>query len=573
MVMRRQMIKTISILLVTSFLFSACGGKQKQDNADIKKPDVEKKVVEIITASDPAKVPEAAKNRKDTLIVGGTGAGGNFNPIYSESFYDLNVSSLVFDGMIDNDKVGKPIPLIAKEWKISEDGKTYTFLLNEGVKFSNGDEVTADDVAFTFTAMCDPKYDGPRTNAVEKLLGYKEYKKGDAKEVAGIKVEGKYKISFSFTEVKASAIYDFAFGIMPKKVYGFEKGEIQKIKDLLLQPVGAGPYKLKKYTAGQEASFEKNDTYWRGTPKIAYIVVKVSNNQSTVQEIKAGLIDVDKVTARIENVTILKEAGFVNLQLYPANNYAYIGLNLRDPLFKDKNVRKALMYGFDRKSFVKAYYKEYGQVVNSHISPVSWAYTDELENYDYNVEKANQLLDAAGWAKKEDGFRYKEDIKFEINWLTYSGSTYVDNLIPLLKENWKKIGISLNPVIMEFAALSEKVFDKQEFQMYNMAWALSIDPDPSGIFSKSQNTLGGFNSVGWYPDKSEELISRGLKETNVEKRAEIYREWIKLVNDDLPYLFLTMSKDMYAISSRVKNMELSPYRKWTQDIHKVELAE
>lgn len=571
--MQRRVIKFVSILLVSSILLSACKGQQKQNNDNEKKPSVEKQYVEIIPASDPAKIPEAAKNRKDTLIVGGTNPGGNFNPIYSNSLYDVNVSNLVFDGMIDNDKEGNPIPLIAKEWKISEDGKTYTFTLNEGVKFSNGDEVTSDDVAFTFTAMCDPKYDGPRSDAVEKLVGYKEYKKGEAAEVAGIKVDGKYKISFTFTEVKASAIYDFAFGIMPKKVYGFEKGGIQKIKDLFLQPIGAGPYKLKSYTPGQEALFEKNDGYWRGTPKIANISMKVLNNQSNVQELKAGILDIDKVPARTENVTILKEAGFINLQLYPANNYAYIGLNLRDALFQDKNVRKALMYGFDRKGFVKAYYKEYGQVINSHVSPVSWAYTDELENYDYNPDKANALLDGAGWIKNEDGFRYKDGKKFEINWMTYSGSTYVDNLIPILKENWKKIGVDLKPVVMDFSVLSEKVYDKQEFQMYNMAWALSIDPDPSLIFSKSQDTLGGFNSVGWHPDKSEELITKALKETNLSKRAEIYKEWIKLVNDELPYLFVSMSKDMYAISSRVKNMELSPYRKWVQDIHKVELVQ
>jgi len=109
--------------------------------------------------------------------------------------------------------------------------------------------------------------------------------------------------------------------------------------------------------------------------------------------------------------------------------------------------------------------------------------------------------------------------------------------------------------------------------MYNMAWNLSIDPDPSGIFGASQDVMGGFNSVGWHPEKSEELMKKGLQETDLQKRAAIYKEWAALINDELPYLFLNTNKDMWAVSSRVKNMNLSSYIDWAVDIHKVELTQ
>lgn len=578
--MKKRTLSLLSLIVASSVLLSACGQKPAAPNtsgtpnaSNAQKPAVDKKVSELIAATDPAKLPEAAKNRKDTLIVGTTAPSGKFNPIYSDSVYDSWVASLVFDGMLDNDKEGKPTPLVAKEWKVSEDGKTYTFILNEGVKFSNGEELTAEDVKFTFTAIADPKYDGPRADAVEGLVGYKEYKEGDAKEISGIKVEGKYKISFTLKEVKAPAIYDFAYGIMPKSVYGFEKGGIQKVKDLLLKPIGAGPYKLKDYKPGQEVVFEKNDGYWRGAPKIPNIIMKVTNAQTNIQELKSGGVDIDRVAANPQNITMLKDSGFLNLQLYLANQYGYIGWNLRNPMFADKNVRQALVYGFDRAGFVQSYYQGYASVANAPVSPVSWAYTDEVNQYPYDVAKAEQMLDAAGWKKNADGWRYKDGKKFEIHWQTYTGSKYVDSLIPILKENWKKIGVDLIPELMEFATLSEKVYDKQEFEMYNMAWSLSIDPDPSGIFGKAQDTLGGFNSVGWHPDKSEELIAKGLKETDQAKRAAIYKEWVKLANDELPYIFLNQSKDMYALSSRVKNIDLSAYVSWVKDVHKAELAQ
>jgi peptide/nickel transport system substrate-binding protein len=571
--MKRKAIAFLGLVVASSVLLSACGQKPVDGpgTPGANKPD--KKVSETIKAADPAKLPEVAKNRKDTLIVGTTAPSGKFNPIYSDSVYDGWVSDLVFNGLVTNDKEGAPEALVAKEWKISDDGKTYTFTLREGVKFSNGEELTAEDVKFTFTAIADPKYDGPRADAVEGLVGYDEYKNGDATEISGIKVDGKYKISFTLKEVKAPAIYDFTYGIMPKSVYAFEKGDIQKVKDLLLKPVGSGPYKLTDYKPGQEVVFEKNENYWRGAPKINRVIMKVTNAQTNIQELQAGGVDIDRIAANPQNIQMLKDAGFLDLQLFLANSYGYIGWNLRDPLFKDKNIRHALMYGLNRKGFVDAYFKGYAEPCNAPVSPVSWAYTEEVNQYPYDKEKANKLLDDAGWKKEADGWRYKDGKKFTVNWMTYTGSKYVDALIPIMQENWKEIGVEVVPELMEFATLAEKVYDKQEFQMYNMAWSLSIDPDPSGIFGKSQAELGGFNSVGWLDPKSEELMQKGLKETNQEERAKIYKEWVKLANDELPYLFLSQSKDMYAVSSRVSGIEFSAYRTWVYDVWKAELAQ
>lgn len=566
--MKKKTLSILSLLLVSVMLFASCGTSSKESGIN-----KEKGLAQIIAAETPEKLPAVAKSdaRKDTLIVGTTAPDGKFNPIYSSSVYDSWVVSLIMDGMTTNDPEGEPQPLVAKDWKISEDGKTYTFHLNKNVKFSDGKPVTADDVAFTYTAMCDPSYDGPRADAVEKLVGYKEYKDGSATSVEGIKVVDKNTITFTLTDVKAPAIYDFSYGIMEKEYYNFEKGNMQKIKDLFQKPIGCGPYKLKQYKPGQEVVFERNDNYWRGKPKIANVIMKVTNAQTVIQELTTGGVDIDGVAVKPENVDMLKKAGFLNLNIYPANNYGYIGWNMRLPMFADKNVRKALVYGFNRKGFVDAYYKGYADVCNSPISPVSWAYSEDIDKYDYDPQKAEELLDAAGWKKGSDGFRYKDGKKFTIHWLTYTGSKYVDALIPLLKNDWQKIGVEVIPELMEFAALSDKVYEQQDFELYNMAWSLSIDPDPSGIFGKTQLEKGGFNSVGWNNEESFKLMDEGLKETDQAKRKEIYQNWAKLANDELPYIFLNQGKEMYAVSSRVKNITFGPYKDWTMDIHKVEL--
>ncbi|MBZ9688665.1 ABC transporter substrate-binding protein [Clostridium estertheticum] len=566
--MKKKVVGFLCLAMSMTLLFSGCGkGASGGAGKDLK-------ASEVLAAANPEKLPQTAGNRKDTLIIGFTAPEGKFNPIYTSSVDDSYVTSLVFEGLMSNDVQGNPIGKVAKKWKISEDNKTYTFTLNKGIKFSNGEELTARDVEFTFTSICDPKYDGPRSDAVDKLVGYKEYNKGDAKTVQGIKVIDDYTISFTLTDVKAPAlISDFGYGIMCKSYYTFEKGNIDKLKESFLKPMGSGPYLFKDYKAGQEADFEKNPTYWKGEAKINKVILKVTNAQTNIQSLSAGEVDIDRIGAAPENIQMLQTAGFIEMQLYPDNGYGFIGLNLKDEKFKDVKVRQALTYGLNRKGFIDARYKGYAEVCNAPVSQVSWAYTDDINKYEFNPGKANQLLEEAGWLKKDDGFRYKDGKKFEIHWMTYQGSKYVEMLIPIVKDNWKAIGIDVIPELMEFNTLCTKVFDEQKFEMYNMSWALSIDPDPSGLFSAKQAELGGYNPGSWINAESEKLMADALKTTDTKERKKLYQAWLKLFTEQAPYVLLDQSKMMWAVSSRVKGISISPYIDFTYQIAEAELIQ
>ncbi len=581
--MKKKSSMFCALLLIFAMILTACGTSTETNTKNTAKgsapTDVSKaesSVVKVIAASDPAKLPDVAKNRKDTLIVGTTAPSGKFNPIYSDSRYDTWVTDLVFDSLLMNDAKGNAIPNVAESWDISKDGKTYTFHLKKGVRFSDGKELTAKDVAFTYNAIADPNYDGPRIDVVLDIVGYDDYhndKAGKVTNLQGIKVIDDYTISFTFDKANAAALTNnFGYGIMSKDYYGFKKGDTQKLKDLLLKPMGSGAYLFKDYKAGQEIDFEARPDYWKGAPKIKNIIIKVTNADTQIQELTSGGVDVDIVAARPENTKLLQDAGFLNVVHFPANSYGYIGMNLRLDKFSDKKVRQALMYGLNRQGFIDSYFKGYGQPCNAPASPVSWAYTDKLNGYPYDPDKANKLLDEAGWVKKDDGFRYKDGEKFVIHWMTYTGSKYVDTLIPIVKDNWGKLGIEVVPELMEFSTLSTKVYDQQKFELFNMAWTLSIDPDPSEIFSIKQAEKGGFNAGGWDNKESEELIQQGLRETDQKKRKEIYQKWMEVANDDLPYIFLEYSDDLYGVSSRVKNLVVSPYEDWTYHVYQTELV-
>lgn len=575
--MKRKLVILLTAGLAASMLFVACGGganNATEGNSngseaggttkDLSKP-------ERIEASNPSAIPDAAKNRTDTLIVGTTDPKGEFVPIYSSTLYDSWVNKLVFDGLISNNEKGEAVPNVAESYEVSEDGKTYTFKLNKGIKFTNGQELTAKDVAFTFTSICDPGYDGPRMDAVSNLVGYEEYNKGDAKSVEGIKVIDDYTISFTNKNVDAAGIWNFEYGIMPESVYKFEKGNFQAVKDKLLEPVGSGAYKFVHFKPGQEVKFEKNPDYWKGEPKIPYIVMKVTNAQTLLQELMAGTVDIDRVGAKPENIDPLKQAGFLNLDLYMQNGYGYIGLNYGSDKVKDPKVRQALLYGLNREGFMQSYYQGYGQVYNSHILPTSWAYNPDVPKYEYNPEKAKELLDEAGWKDTNgNGVRDKDGVELELQWLTYTGSKYVDALIPIVQQSWEQIGVKVTPELMEFGTMMDKV-NNREYDIFNGAWNLSIDPDPSGIFAISQDVPGGFNNIGWRNEDADKLLKEGKGTTNQEERKKAYAEWQLKFSEDVPYILLGNAQEMFASNARVKGYNPSTYIDWTHDVYKLEL--
>lgn len=327
------------------------------------------------------------------------------------------------------------------------------------------------------------------------------------------------------------------------------------------EPMGSGPYILEKYEPKQYVEFKANEDYFLEAPKVSKLILKFTNVETQFSELEKGTVDIQlAVASKGENKEILDGMDFVNVVDYPENNYGYMGFNTRDPRLADKKVRQALTYGFNRDQFVEVYYQGYAQTSNVPVAQVSWAYTDDINEYKYDPDKAMELLDEAGWKVGEDGIREKDGKKLKFVWSTHTDSKYVETMIPMLKDDWKKIGVEVDADIMEFAALSEKVYEKQDFDLYNMAWSLSVDPDSYEVFHSSQDQKGGYNSVGFKNEENDKLMEEGRAEFDQEKRTEIYKEWSQLMNEELPYMFLTQANRWDAANSRVKNFETSPFQ-------------
>ena len=533
--------------------------------------------------TEPAPEPvddNPALARGNVLTVATGSLDGRFNPILAGSVYDAWVVSLIFDSLIGVDPSGAVIPNAAHRREVSEDKLTYTFFLKEGMKFHDGVEVTAEDVRFTYYTIAHPDYTGARGNVVNDIVGAEEYRTlngdddpdNDIDKIEGINVIDDYTISFTIKEPNVKKIRDFWPGIMPKHYYDFT--DYDDFIMLMQNPMGSGMFTFHRYLVGQYAEVRRFEYYHGDKPEVEGVIIRLMPSETQAAAVASGVVDLANPTTNLENYEIMLESGFANVQEFLGNSYRYIGFNLRLDKFKDRRTRQALFYGLNLADFIEAEWEGFASPAFSPISPVSWAAPKEGEliEYHFNPEKAKQLLAEAGWKDTDgDGYLDMNGERFTITWTAYDDVSWPVNLIAVAKENWGDLGIELIPNLMEFNAVVELVFDKQDFEIYNMGWSLAIDPDPTAIFGPEADTLGGFNSVGFHHERAHEIFRLALLEYDQDKRAELYREWAKIANYELPYIFVSIGNRTWGVNRRVHGMELGPYYSWVSNIDNIRL--
>ena len=477
---------------------------------------------------------------------------GMFNPILYTEVYDGLVIDVVYDGLIYIDGNLQPQPKVAKAWEISEDGLEITFYLNEGIKFHDGVELTAKDVAYTYMTILHPEYTGVRYGNFEVLVGAEEYKEGKADTVPGIEIIDDYTIKFKVKEPHAPLLTSFGYGILPSHLLeDIPVGELEQAA-FNLNPIGSGPFKFVEFMTDQHVILEANDDYFFGRPNIDTLVYQKVAQDTIPIYLQQNRVDYVEISA--EQYEQVKSMPGIDVYIYEALSYNYICFNMRQERFADAAVRQAITYGFDRQTYVDVILEGFGIVANAPMPTASWAYTSEgVDDYQYNPELAAQILADAGWAPGADGVLEKDGMRLEFEFLVPEGSRQTEQMALLFQQNMEDLGIKVDLVFMEFSAAVDRV-DAREFDTFTMGWSLGVDPDPHGIW----HSTSLWNDPGFYNDESDRLIEAGRRETDPEKRKEIYAEWQRIINRELPTMFLSYGVTLSAVNQRVKGIDTDP---------------
>lgn len=559
--MKKSALWSFMLLLVMALFLAACnsdtstqekeGGKEK-DNA-----------------------PTTSEEKKGGVVTFGTDQApeGVFDPAYAGSVVDSYIQNFTMDGIYDVNDDLEYIPNLAT-WDISEDKLTYTFNFKKGVKWHNGEELTVDDWVFALETLATPEYEGPRFNYAEDIKGARAKKEGKADKIEGIEIVDPYTVKITFEKVKINNLENLWNYPMPKKHYeGIAIKDLEESKQVRENPVGLGPFKVKKVVDGEYSELERFDDYWKGKPQLDGVIVKVIDPSLATGAFQNGEVDIMEI--RPQSVKELSALNNVRIEETTGVSYSYIGLRFghRDKAtltnvadfdkFKSKELRQALLYAINRPAMIDAFLEGKAEVANTVIPRAFWiaAEESELNDYKYNQEKAKELLKTAGYVDKDgDGFVEDPNGKpFKISFGHYAGPAAFEGRAQAIIQSWNDIGVKTEMAtgtLIEFNLYNDmKDNDDAALEAFFGSWITGSDPDPSGLWGNHAE----WNYGRWVDEQNQKLLDKGLSEEafDKDKRMKTYIEWQKYFNEELPALPLWENLDLYGINNRLQGVHIN----------------
>jgi peptide/nickel transport system substrate-binding protein len=516
------------------------------------------------------------------VILGDASDSKTLQPVLSTDTSSSLVWGRIYDDLIDVDPgTGAPVGHLAEKWEVAPDNKSLTFTLRDGLKWSDGSAFNGEDFKFTAEAVMRSKRT-VRKNIFQDIVGAKEYRDGQAESIAGISVDGNV-ITVQLATAYCPALTSIGgFGIIPKSVFGKYMDPKDASKNLddapenTAPPLAMGPFKFKEWVPNDHIMLVRNDNFYGGKPYLDEWVRKVYPDANAMTAaVKTGELDVAPIEAK--DFDDVKANDSVQLYEYPNNGYTYIGWNeLRGgkEFFQDKAVRQALTYGLDMDQVIQKILFGHGQKMLSHTPPTSWAFDPTgMNDYKYDAARAEQLLEGEGYTKGPDGIRQKNGQKLAFTLITNSGNKTREALIQIAAEQYKLIGVSVDPQTESFEALVERT-DHSKDPVYGekggrdvdawvSGWALGVDPDAFSIWH-SDSINGSFNDTAYSnPDVDAALVDGRTKCAQADRKAA-YKILDSRLNQDQPYNFGFSANSLLAVNKRVQGVSVGPYSRYAQ---------
>jgi len=567
---KTQLLGSIGLVTGAVLTLAACGQKTNNNAGahDAKK--------------FPQQTPKKAVKQGGTLsyaIETDTPFTGIFNNELSTSQTDSDVSQFGNEALFDTDDSYKITSKGPATFKLDRKAKTITIEVKKGVKWSDGKQVTAKDVEYEYEVMANKGTKSQRyTASLQNIVGLTEYHDGKAKTISGIQMpdgENGRKVVIHFKEMKPGMLQsgngyflETASPYHQLKNIPFDK--LQSSDAVRKNPIFFGPFKIQKLVRGQSITWVPNKYYWRGTPKLNKITVSVVNPNSASQAIKSHKFDIAGViNSQWQQVKNTKGVNFV---AHIPLSYGYMGFkvgkwedgrNVMNPKAKmnNKALRQAMAYAMNIDAVEKRYTSGLTFRVPTLIPEQFGDYFDkDIKGYNYNLKKANQLLDKAGY-KKKGTYRVQPNGKpLTIRLAAMTGSSTQEPIIRNYIQQWKKIGLNVKLTggrLIEFNSFYDKVeHDSKDIDVFMGAWSLSSEPSPNDLY----NEKAPFNFTRFATKKNTQLLKDmdSQKAFNTKYRVDKFHEWQKYMFDEAYVVPTVNSYDINAVNSKISGYSLKP---------------
>ncbi len=497
-------------------------------------------------------VPETAANLQaandqpaygDAVIEGVIGEPSNLIPMLASDSASHSVAGHIFNGLVKYDTDLSVTGDLAESWDVTKDGLVITFHLRKGVKWTDGVEFTAEDVMFGYKTIIDEKTPS----------AYKE----DYLQVKKAEVLGRYTFRVTYEKPFAPALTSWtSLVVLPKHL--LEGKDITK-SDLVRNPVGLGPYKLAKWVSGQELILESNKDYFEGRPYIDRYMYKVIPDSATMfLVLKTGEVDMMGLTPiqyTKQTDTPFFKSNFRKYR-YPAFNYTHLAFNQKHPWFSNKRVRQAMSYAIDKNEIVDVVLFGLGSPATGPYVPNTWPYNPNVRKYDYNPEKAKELLKESGWEDRDgDGILDKDGKPFSFTILTNAGNNLRKNTATIIQSRLEKIGVKVEIRTLEWSTFVNQFIDKKRFEAVLLGWSIGLDADQYDIWHSSKTKEKELNFISYSNAEVDELLEKGRRTFDLEKRKKAYFRIQEILADEVPYIFLYVPDATPIVQARIKNIK------------------
>ena len=463
----------------------------------------------------------------------------NLNPALSSDSASSDVTAYLFRGLLKRDWKSNLVPDIAASMPvISNGGKTITFKLRKDVKWHDGKQMTSKDVKFSYEFILNKAAASPRYGAFEKI--------------SSITTPDDYTAVINFKEVDSAVLPNFEFGyIIPEHLWKDVDPAKAKQHELNKKPIGNGPYKFTEWKTAERVVMTANPDFYEGKPKVSEIVYQINGNQA-VAMVKVETGEANYVAVPESDIARMKTKSNLNVHVYDRVVFDGVIYNLKSPFFNDVRVRQAFTHAINKTAIVNGVYKGIGKVADGSLHPKNFAYEPNVAKYNYDLKKANALLDAAGWKKGADGIRVKNGKKFEFALLTNKGNIMREKLTVVLQAQLKLIGVKVEPRILEWNTFLAKYVEPGKFDAYVGGFSTSLEPDQT-IFYHSNKILGALNR-GSYSNKAVDKASEDARKTfDTAERKRLYSIVQKQVAIDQPMTYLVFRRAGLALNKNITN--------------------
>ncbi|MBU0707422.1 hypothetical protein KKG41_03545 [Patescibacteria group bacterium] len=510
-------------------------------------------VVVFLTAGIVLAIRFYISHTEPVPIVGGSyteGLIGNpsyINPVLSQSNdTDMDISRLVFSSLFKHNKSGELIPDLAASHELSEDQKTYTIHLREGVKWHDGEIFSSSDVITTIDSI--------QATEIKSPLA------GNLKGVTANALD-EQTVILTLQEPFAPFLSSLTFGILPAHIWNDIPLLSFHLAESNLKPIGTGPFKfksLKKDKSGNIKSYElaRNANYYGQSAYIETITFKFYPDLASLIEAgRSNKVEGLGYVPKESKETLSKNKDIVPRLLH-LPQYTAVFLNQKNQLLKNLDIKQSLAYSLNKEEVINEVLAGEGEAIHGPILPGYIGFNPEIRKYDFDPTKAMETLENAGWAPDEDsGMRKKGDQELRFTLTTIDQPDFVATA-NMLKDYWQKIGVGVELRIIDSSRIQKYVIKPRDFEALLVGEIVGTDPDPYSFWHSSQGRDPGLNLSVFVNKDVDQLLEEARKINDEEQRRMKYLHFQNILADELPAIFLYNPTYTYGLNKKIQGFEL-----------------